>query len=55
MGACHMQLYKGTYPGVGALHSPCQNSYLGAYPGLDVYTGQDREKSCMINFMQGST
>ena len=31
-----MQLYKvylGTYPGVGAFHSLCQNSYMGTYPG----------------------
>ena len=36
MGACLLhsfKVYLGAYPGVGALHSPCQNSYLGAYPG----------------------
>ena len=35
VGACHIALDEacpGAYPGVGAFHSPGQNSYLGAYP-----------------------
>ena len=36
LGACHIALGAGdlgAYPGVGAIHSTRQNSYLGAYPG----------------------
>ena len=40
MGTCLLHLFKvhlSTYLGVGALHSPCQNSYLGAYPGVGAH------------------